>query len=338
MAAQWFSSSERSCTTTQLENRFKDLQERIAHIGLEHHRETILENSRSNAPHIEKTIRDVRPSAVPVCIVSAGPSLYRKSILARIRSSGFSGQIVATDGSYIQCLKAGLTPDWVVTIDPHPTRIVRWFGDPHLEENRKGDDYFKRQDLDVRFRTDDAKANADNIDLVDYCQTNLVISSTAPANVVARTGEMERYWFAPLVDDPAEAGITKTICDETKLPALNTGGTVGTAAWAFAHLILKSPNIATVGMDFGYPAGTPLTATQEWNLLKDNQDVEDFYPAVKGAWGECYTSPTYWWYRQNFLDLLEAADARITNCTEGGILFGPRVDCRSLDEWLASSS
>lgn len=335
LEALWCSLNERSCTTTRLENRFRTLLGQITDIGLEHHRETILENSRRNAPHIQKTLRDVRPTALPVCVVSAGPSLYRRQLLQRIRDHQFAGTIVATDGAYLQCLRAGITPDYVVTIDPHPTRIVRWFGDPDLAENTKGDDYFQRQDLDMAARGASVVTNNANIDLVNAHPAKLVIATSAASNVVARTSEFERYWFCPLVDGCEDGSITQQMVAATGAPALNTGGTVGTAAWAYAHCILGATNIAVVGMDYGYPAGTPLTNTQEWNLLKEHQDVEDFYPAITGPWGECYTSPTYYWYRQNFFDLLEAADARITNCTEGGILFGPRVDCKSIEEWLA---
>ena len=91
-------------------------------------------------------------------------------------------------------------------------------------------------------------------------------------------------------------------------------------------------------MDFGYQIGTPLQATQEWNVLKDRPNVIDYYPARVGHWGPCYTSPTYAWYMQNFLDLLDAAGARVTNCSEGGFLCGERVDCMRLDEWLESCS
>ena len=41
----------------------------------------------------------------------------------------------------------------VVTLDSHPTRIVRWFGDENLNLNKlRKDDYFRRQDLDIDFR------------------------------------------------------------------------------------------------------------------------------------------------------------------------------------------
>lgn len=315
-----------------MENRFHELVGQISQIGLEYHKQTILENSSRNAAYIKKTIREVPQDLRRCLVVSAGPSLYRQRSLEKI--AGFTGCIVATDGAYIRCLKSGIRPDYVITIDPHPTRIVRWFGDPDWEENSRHDDYFTRQDLDVSFRADAAAGNARNLELVEANKAPLIISLASPSNVVERTKTFERYWVAPLVDDPLHEGITKQVVELSGVPALNTGGTVGTAAWVFAKAVLKSEDIAVVGMDFGYPIERPLQETQEWNLLKDKPDVEDFYPKMLGVWGECYTSPTYFWYRQNFLDLLEAADARITNCTEGGLLFGDRVDCKSLESWL----
>ena len=113
----------------------------------------------------------------------------------------------------------------MVTLDPHPTRMVRWFGDPDFEKNLEGDDYFARQDLDIDFRKNSIEENAKNIALVDANRTKLVICSTSPENVVARTSGFDRYWFAPLVDNPFEDGLTKAITTLTGLPALNTGGT-----------------------------------------------------------------------------------------------------------------
>lgn len=314
-----------------MEQDFQALVARIPAISLEWHRDTIIRNSLVNVPFIWNSILHVEPTTRRVLIVSAGPSLYREGILKRI--AGFSGVIVATDGSYIQCLRAGITPDYVVTLDPHPTRMVRWFGDPDMKENMNGDDYFSRQDLDMEFRNDELATNANNISIVDLHRVPLVICSTAPQNVVKRTAAFKRYWFAPLVDDPdAEGSITRQICEATDLPAMNTGGTVGTAAWVFAHSILKSPDIAIVGCDLGYYWDTPLEQTQSWHMLKGDTR---YYPSFVNPQGKrFFTDPTYFSYKQNFLGLLEANDATVTNCSGAGLLYGDRVKCIELEEWL----
>ena len=316
-------------------NTFSEMVNQITQIGLEWHKETILENSKRNSKQISRTIRELRGcGAERALVVSAGPSLYRNSTLQRIKQSGFLGTIIAIDGSYIQCLKAGIVPDYVVTLDPHPTRVVRWFGDPDFEQNSKGDDYFARQDLDVDFRQNSLAENAANIALVDGNKTNLVIASTCPENVVRRTSSFERFWFAPLVDSPDQQGITRQTMAATSLPALNTGGTVGTAAWVFAQSILGCKNIAVVGMDLGYYPDTPLEKTQSYYMVNGNPEM---YHWEDTPYGRYFTDPTYAWYRQNLLDLLEANQCTLTNCTEAGMLYGPNIKNMKLEEWITST-
>lgn len=316
---QWYLSNEDDSTTT----RFQKLQSQITQIGLEHHRETILENSARNAQFIRQTIRDVSPDPRPCLVISAGPSLHRQGILKRIR--GFKGTIVAADGAYIHCLKNGIKPDWVVTIDPSP-RIVRWFG------KRVDDEYFKRQDLDISIREEE-----ENEALIDANKTRLAICTTAPQNVVERTQDWDRYWFAPLVDNPEQReSITRLL--GFYAPAINTGGTVGTCGFVFGSYVLHARDIAVVGMDFGYPRGTKLEQTQEWNMLKNEPNVHDLYPWMNGHWGAGFTSPTYYWYMQNFLDLLNANDMHVTNCSGEGLLRGDNVTCCEIEEWMTSHS
>lgn len=313
---------------------FEEIVADITRIGYEHHKDTIVSNSVANIPHIRHTIRDIKPDRRRCLIVSAGPSLYRRQIIRRLKASRFSGTVIATDGAFVQCLRVGLRPDYVITLDPHPTRMVRWFGDPDLESNLNGDDYFSRQDLDVDFRSNAARVNEDNIVLVDRARSKLVICSTAPANVVARTKHLERYWFAPLVDRTDIDGLTRKIVKATKLPAMNTGGTVGNAAWVFAHSILKSPEIACVGMDFGYYYDTPIEQTQSFHT---SEGREDFYTFITNPDGQKFkTDATYYWYRSNLLSLLKASGGKLTNCSEAGILFGENVHWSTLDAWLAS--
>lgn len=322
--------------------QFHELLSRITRIGRDHHSASIVANTLANAPLVRQSIREIEPTDKPVLIVSAGPSLYREKMLPRLYGK-FKGLIVATDGAYVQCLRAGIIPDYVLTLDPHPTRMVRWFGDPQLAEHLNGDDYFSRQDLDTKFREDAEATNAQNISLVDHYAglTKFVVSTTAPQAVVSRLAGKSLFWFVPLVDDPEKGALTAQMVEATGLPAMNTGGTVGTAAWVFVHSVLRSPKIAVIGMDMGYYMDTPFNETQSWNMLKDKENVAEFYPHHTGPWGESYTDPTYWWYRLNFLDLVEAAGTSVVNCSEHGLLcdYEDRlVKPMKLEEWLASCS
>lgn len=327
---------------------FKKLTDEITSIGLDWHAEAIVENSKWNKQFISKSIKDIPApqgeKAASAIVISAGPSLYKNNILARIKASGYQGSIIAIDGSYVRCIKADLEPDYVLTLDPHPTRLVRWFGDPDFEKNLEGDDYFSRQDLDIAFRTNSIEENRRNIDLVDRHGKNkkLVICSASPKNVVERTRAVgfDAYWWAPLVDNPEKPdSLTRAIVKETKLPAMNTGGTVGTAAWVFALTALKIPKIAVVGMDLGYyKADTSYLQTQTYYSLKDRvgeENIHEYFPefTYPGTGESFYTDPTYYWYRSNLLDLISASGSTVFNCTGGGTLSGAGVECIEIEDF-----
>src|SRR3990167_8380213 len=106
--------------------KFEELCNTLTRRGFEWHRERIIDNTKHNAEHIRRTTREIEPNSKPVLVISAGPSLYKQNILKRIHGK-FNGTIVATDGAYIQCLRAGIAPEYVLTLDPPPTRMVRWF-------------------------------------------------------------------------------------------------------------------------------------------------------------------------------------------------------------------
>ena len=149
-----------------------------------HHRSTLVEHARQNRPFVGRTLRDLPvPDARSGVVVSAGPSLRRRDSIRRLRDSNYEGVIIAVDASFAACLREGVTPDFVLTVDPHPTRMVRWFGDPQWEKNSARDDYFARQDLDVEFRRNAAARNQETIDLVNEHgpNTTVVVSSSSAA-------------------------------------------------------------------------------------------------------------------------------------------------------------
>lgn len=330
---------------------FSALVEKITQIGIERHRDALLANARRNAPFAKKSVKQLPPLSEAkrrsAIVLSAGPSVRRKRTIERLRDAAYEGTIIAADGAYAACLRAGLIPDFVVTLDPHDTRMVRWFGDPDYEAHIRDDDYFERQDLDVEARANAVKRNYDDLALIDRhaSKTRAIVASSAPRTVVDRIVQagFDAYWWNPLVDDPTKPGsLTKAIFDILPLPCLTTGGTVGTAAWAFAVQVLKPRLLAVAGMDLGYypDTGIPLTQTY-YELLEmaggDEERVKEFFTWLDfPLTGETFmTDPTYFWYRKNFLHLAKRAPLRTLNCTEGGTLFGDNIDCVGLDDFLA---
>lgn len=329
---------------------FDSLVNGITDIGVEWHKDRIVANSSNNVSHIEKTVKDLSrldgDKANSAIVISAGPSLHYNDSLKLLASSDYKGSIIAIDGSYVKCLKAGVIPDYVITLDPHPTRIVRWFGDPEFEKNLEGDNYFSRQDLDIDFRENSLRQNRENIALINECasRTKLIIASTAPANLVERAevAGFDMYWWTPLVDNPnSEGSLTRKMYDLTKLPAINTGGNVGTAAWVFAQFWLKINKIAVIGMDLGYRQDLPYNMTQGYpelvQMLGEENITSDLFPVIENpdTGNVLYTDPTYYWYRKNTLDLIASSGATLYNCTGGGILFGEGVVSMGLRQFLA---
>ncbi|WP_286233286.1 6-hydroxymethylpterin diphosphokinase MptE-like protein [Thalassotalea sediminis] len=334
-----------------LNEKFVDVVSKITDIGKDWHSDDLVANALNNLPFMEKSFKDLPPlpeekkdSAI---IISAGPSLHKYDVLAKLKNSHYKGSIVAIDGSLVKCLKNGIIPDYVLTLDPHPTRIVRWFGDDNFEENTRNDDYFSRQDLDVEFRNNSILENQANIELINkYApQIKLIICSSAPKNVVKRAIEagFDMYWWNPIVDSPQDPNsLTRRIYAINKKSCMNTGGTVGTAAWVFANAILKIPKIALTGMDLGYHSDTPIEMTQTYYELHEfaqtREELEQLFPKFSFPLSdeEFYTDPTYFWYRHNFLDLLSRATGKTYNCSEAGTLFAENLPCITFSQFLNS--
>ncbi|BDX07755.1 6-hydroxymethylpterin diphosphokinase MptE-like protein [Planctobacterium marinum] len=329
---------------------FLDVVGRVHEIGKSWHANSLIEHARDNKPFIAKSLKDLPAPASAeksksAIVVSAGPSLHKFDVLQTLKAREYQGSIVAVDGSMIKCLKNGIIPDYVLTLDPHPTRIVRWFGDHDFEKHSEEDDYFSRQDLDIEFRNDTIRENLRNIELVNKyaSQIKLIICTSAPQNVRARALEagFDCYWWNPIVDDPSQPGsMTRELFSINNLRCMNTGGTVGTAAWVFANSILKVENIGITGMDLGYHRETPIENTQtfyELNAMCDTKEqLQAMFPSfVYPSTGVTYyTDPTYYWYRNNLLGLLKQATSNTVNCSEAGILFGDGVDCMPLTQFL----
>jgi 6-hydroxymethylpterin diphosphokinase MptE-like protein len=303
-------------------------------------------NAELNRPRIGRSILELA-GALPgaddrALVIAAGPSLHRRRSLERLRAARFPGAVVAVDGALGACLRHGVVPDLVVSVDPHGERIVRWFGDPALTAP-PADDYFRRQEMDPVHRRDEVAANRELVELVDRYGPRLrvaIATSAAPA-VVDRCEKagMELYWWNPMYDDhDAPDSVSRRLHRANGLPCLNGGGNVGTAAWVIAHAVLGKARVGIVGMDLSYAPGTPYARTQyypELRALLGERYAEAFIhidnPHVGETW---FCDPAYYWFRDVFLEMAREAECQTFNCTEGGILFGPGVVVTPLERFL----
>jgi hypothetical protein len=170
----------------------------------------------------------------------------------------------------------------------------------------------------------------------------IALATSAAPDVVERVHQigMQVYWWNPMLDDPDETdSITRKLCQENGLPAVNAGGNVGTSCWMMAHAVLGKAKVALTGMDFGYYASTPFENTQYYKealALVGPDKLAEMYIRIYNPYLQewYYTDPAYFWYRKAFLELAAEADCTTYNCTEGGILFGDNVDFIQLKDYL----
>ena len=309
------------------------------------------ENAKSNAKffHRGKSIRALRglnlgrgESAV---VIAAGPSLHRKSYAEKILKSGYQGAIITTDSGLAYCLRNGIIPDLVVTIDPHARRIVRWFGDPHLhEEHLRQDDYFSRQDMDPAF-ADEIVYNRELLALVDLYgpKIRIALSTVSSREVVERVFDagMQVYWWNPMLDDMEAnpGGSTAELYAMNGFPCVNACGNVGAACWMMAGEVLGKRDVALVGMDMSYYDGTPYRSTQYYDVaVKEfgEDRLDEFFIRTWNPYIDqwFFSDPAYYWYRGILLEMAAQVDFKTHNCTEGGVLFGDSINFIPFEGYL----
>lgn len=307
-----------------------------------------LANAEANQSRINRSVLDLKGERLgegdAALVVAAGPSLRRRRSLERLRKIGFGGTVVAADGALGACLRAGVVPHVVVSVDPHRGRIVRWFGDPTLT-TVPADDYFRRQEMDVAHGHDELGVNRTLVELVNRHGPEIrgAVATSAAPEVTARCAEagMALYWWNPMYDDyDAAESLSRRLHRMNGLPCINGGGNVGTAAWVLAHAVLGKRRVGVVGMDFSYTPDTPYEKTQYYPELVEllGDGFKDAFihmenPAMGETW---FTDPAYYWYREVFLQMAANAGCQTYNCTEGGLLFGPDIRTMSLEEFVQS--
>ena len=316
----------------------------------ERHGQIGVENAKRNLPFIigGQSISALRNLKVgdgdSAVVIAAGPSIKRHDPIATIKAANYQGAIIATESSLSYCLRNGIIPDLTITLDPHATRIVRWFGDPSLtKKSLKEDDYFSRQDMDSAF-ADEMQANREILDLLNRHghKIKIALCTSASEAVVNRVLEtnMDIYWWNAMWDDPDQDGsTTEKIQRSNGVPSVNAGGNVGAAAWMMADAVLDKKHVALTGMDYSYYDGTPYRNTQYYhesvNLIGE-ENLDSLYIRIHNphldSW--FFTDPTYMWYQECFKQMVLEADCQTYNCTNGGILFGDGIKFIPLEDFL----
>lgn len=250
----------------------------------------------------------------PAIVVGRGPSIFKHKHLDLLGKKGFKGAIIASDGALIECLKRGVIPTHVVSVDGNREKIWKWYDHPLVDKYGSG------------------------IKAMLCC---MVANSTLKR--IEQAG-MPHYWFNPQFDDyrqneswtRMQMHLTSTDKYPNGVCNVSCGGNAGATAWVMATQLLRRSPTALIGLDMGYPVDTPFESTSYYNQMMEGAGGN--VPLVLNAYRKIHNSrfdcdgmldPVFSQYRDSFFNLLKQTrpEIRTVNVTEGGCLFSddPKV-------------
>ena len=129
------------------------------------------------------------------------------------------------------------------------------------------------------------------------------------------------------------------------LPAIQTGGNVGTSAWFVSWKILKCNTVSLIGINHGWNEDDPLEIItthghthSEIKLDKNDPVFSKLFPKVYNPEFDCYCilDPIFQYYSSALKEFISRSPNWLTtiNATEGGCIFGDRIKCMTLANFL----
>jgi hypothetical protein len=255
-------------------------------------------------------------------VIGRGPSIAKNNHFELLAKSNYSGCIMCSDGSLSKVLDAGITPDkfpnfFVITID---------------SQDRQQACY----DHDI------VKKYGDKI----KCILSTTVSPLTYSEV--KNAGMEIYWLNTLFDydngknsfNYISNAMIKTKNHSKGLPAIQTGGNVGTSAWVVCWTILQKSVVGFIGIDHGYSSNE---RTSDDHLFPEGIDkntsvFKRAYPIIYNPDFDCYCQqdPIFQYYSNAFKEFIDrtSSSVKTINATEGGAIFGKGIECMKLEEFL----
>jgi len=258
-------------------------------------------------------------------VIGAGPSVKKFNHLELLSKSHYKGTIICTDRMLIPSLKAGITPDkfrnyYVATIDP--LEICKEFY-RHKIVNQYGK------------------------------KIKAVFSTVIHPNIAhqARKAGIKIHWVHPLFDydegrksfNQISALMVRAKNHLNGLPAIQTGGNVGTSSWFIAWKIMKCSTVALIGMNQSWDEDVSLTQITKYcnlpkNMKKNDPLFKKLFPRIYNPMFGCYSiqGPFFQYYSNALKEFIKRSPKWLTtiNATEGGCLFGDRIYCMPFKKFL----
>ncbi|QDI89693.1 DUF115 domain-containing protein [Candidatus Nitrosopumilus sp. SW] len=259
-------------------------------------------------------------------VIGKGPSLKKNNHLQKLIESNYSGTIICTDGALINVLKSGVTPDlfpnfFVVTIEPYKIQATL-YDDPIIE----------------KFGT----------------KIKGIFSTLTHPDAVskARKNGIKIHWLHTLFDynegKKSINNITSLMVRTKKnkgLPAIQTGGNVGTSCWFVGWKILGCSTISLIGMNHGWEEDDPIETIMSHGQMfeapkidKQSELFKKLFPKVHNPEfnSTCILDPIFQYYSSALKEFISRApsEIRTINATEGGSLFGEKIHCMPFTDFL----
>ena len=252
-------------------------------------------------------------------VIGRGPSVKKKGHLEMLAKSNFNGAIICCDGALITTLKAGVTPEkfpnfYVTTIDPRQ-EIGEYYDDKIVD--KYGD------------------------------KIKGIFSTLSHPQTVekARKSGIKIHWLHSLFDyeegkksfNQISASMVRAKNHSEGLPAIQTGGNVGTSSWFIAWRILKCPTVALIGINHGWNEDDP------WEKIishgsdfvktdvidRKNPTFKKLFKKIYNTDFNCYciVDPLFQFYSSALKEFIVKSPEWLTtiNATEGGSIFGNRI-------------
>ena len=295
-------------------------------------------NFALNLPYIwnEKSARDLDPSINSnykkennsAIVIGRGPSINKHNHLKLLAESNYPGTIVCCDGKLIDALNAGVTPDkfpkyFVTTIDPYSA--VRKHYDNHI------------------------------VDLYgSKIKGIFTVLTNHDAVERARQAGIQIHWLHSLFDynegtksfNKMSALMIRAKNHPNGLPAIQTGGNVGTSSWFISWQILKCATVALIGINHGWEEDDSWeTILSHGNNIKITKNLDRSNPVFKKLFKKilnpdfnsyCILDPLFQFYSEALKEFIFRSPSwvKTINTTEGGSIFGKNINSMKFSNFL----
>ena len=261
-------------------------------------------------------------------VIGRGPSINKHKHLKLLAESNYEGSIICCDGKLIDALNAGITPDkfpkfYVISIEPY-SKIKKYY------------------------EGDVVKKFGSKIKGIFTVLTNPEVIKEA------RKAGIQIHWVHSLFDynegeksfNNLSALMIRAKNSEHKLPAIQTGGNVGTAAWFTAWQILKCSTVTLIGINHGWEEDDSWEKIIHHDNKAEISEVidrnsETFHKLYRKIHNpdfncNCILDPIFQFYSEGLKEFIARSPKNITtiNATEGGSIFGERIKSMKFKSFL----